>query len=74
MSNKPEPGAHTGEAKVIASVPDWCKSPKKPIPYKTTAILANCEGTSPNVFHRGYPAFHLGSIVTQCQVNEPGKG
>lgn len=72
----PEAGRDVGEAIVVCTTPDVCKTPigssTPPIPYQITGKLGDDANTSQNVFLTGLKAFKFDSVVTHVNGDEPG--
>jgi len=72
----PEGGRDVGQAIVVCTAPDVCKTPigssTPPIPYQITGRLGDDANTSQNVFLTGLKAFKFDSVVTNVKGDEPG--
>ncbi|MGJ7573584.1 PAAR-like domain-containing protein [Variovorax sp. RB2P76] len=72
----PEAGRDAGQALVVCTTPDVCKTPigssTPPIPYQITGKLGDDANTSGNVFLTGLKAFKFDSVVTHVTGDEPG--
>ncbi|MGJ3704356.1 DUF4150 domain-containing protein [Variovorax sp. AFSI2.2] len=72
----PEGGRDVGQAIVVCTAPDVCKTPigssTPPIPYQITGKLGDDANTSQNVFLTGLKAFKFDSVVTNVKGDEPG--
>lgn len=72
----PEAGRDVGQALVVCTTPDVCKTPigssTPPIPYQITGKLGDDANTSQNVFLTGLKAFKFDSVVTNVTGDEPG--
>lgn len=72
----PEAGRDVGQALVVCTAPDVCKTPigssTPPIPYQITGKLGDDANASGNVFLTGLKAFKFDSVVTHVTGDEPG--
>lgn len=72
----PEGGRDVGQAIVVCTAPDVCKTPigssTPPIPYQITGRLGDDANTSHDVFLTGLKAFKFDSVVTNVKGDEPG--
>lgn len=72
----PEAGRDAGQAIVVCTAPDVCKTPigssTPPIPYQITGKLGDDSNTSQNVFLTGLKAFRFDSVVTNVKGDEAG--
>lgn len=72
----PESGRDVGQAIVVCTTPDVCKTPigssTPPIPYQITGKLGDDANASQNVFLTGLKAFKFDSVVTHVTGDEPG--
>lgn len=72
----PEAGRDVGQALVVCTSPDVCKTPigssTPPIPYQITGRLGDDANASRNVFLTSLKAFKFDSQVTHVTGDEPG--